>query len=464
MIAGFMIMLALGHTQASADAMIESVIKNKIMSAMSIQKNKSYFHGHSMRSEEMDGSLIYLYLPDEGRIVNIKAASASFLEEPIHLKTTGTDSETGIIRKQDNKITHEEFNVKATGKTRTILGYPCREHVLTWYVETKDVHTHKKNKARLTMHLWVAKFDTRLKELENSEMGYTKAFAKAVGMKATLDQALQALSPMKIFANVSSDKMVQAYQKMKGYVLAHSLKFEVQNLDMGYMMTDKEQLEMQKTRREMKAMQAQVANLPPQMRAMLGMMTGTATQMSTLINLEREITRFDTASLPASLFAVPKDYKLTHAQWHPTDDGSGIDTMDSTSRLPAKKCTTDKAAWVAFYNQWKGVPYEWGGNGPDKGDKGFDCSGLVKRGYQDVLGKTLPRKSTEQAKQGRRISISQAKTGDLIFFEPHNGVSHIGIYFAKGKFMHASSSKGVICSSVNNQYWANRKPIYYHVP
>jgi hypothetical protein len=102
-----------------------------------------------------------------------------------------------------------------------------------------------------------------------------------------------------------------------------------------------------------------------------------------------------------------------------------------------------------------GKPYVWAEEGPSS----FDCSGFVYYNFGS-MNVWLPRVSREQAKVGKRVSISDLRYGDLIFFGKHNSrssVNHVGIYIGNGRFRHASSSKeGVITSRVNQPYYRKR--------
>ena len=101
---------------------------------------------------------------------------------------------------------------------------------------------------------------------------------------------------------------------------------------------------------------------------------------------------------------------------------------------------------------WIGVPYRPAGNSK----KGTDCSGFTAQIYKKVYKKILERDTDGQRnKNCRRISKSNLQEGDLVFFtsKNRNDVAHVGIYLKENKFVHASTSKGVIVSSLNEKYY-----------
>ena len=99
---------------------------------------------------------------------------------------------------------------------------------------------------------------------------------------------------------------------------------------------------------------------------------------------------------------------------------------------------------------WIGVPYKFGGN--DR--SGVDCSGFAVAVYKKVYGISLERQSERIYNQCQKRSKKEARPGDLVFFKINSKtVSHVGIIVQESRFIHASSSKGVTLSNLNDAYY-----------
>ena len=102
------------------------------------------------------------------------------------------------------------------------------------------------------------------------------------------------------------------------------------------------------------------------------------------------------------------------------------------------------------YDQWKAVKYKAGGLSRE----GVDCSGFVYLTYDARLGIRLPRSTDEQVNIGIAVEQQDLLPGDLVFFRTGKSTRHVGIYLEQRKFLHASTEKGVMISSLDDQYWS----------
>lgn len=109
-------------------------------------------------------------------------------------------------------------------------------------------------------------------------------------------------------------------------------------------------------------------------------------------------------------------------------------------------------------SSYLGTPYRLGG----MTRSGIDCSAFVLSVYGNAAGINLPRISSAQAQEGEKVEKSNLEKGDLLFFQTAGRrISHVGIVQeitpeGEIKFIHASTSKGVIISSLNEKYWGAR--------
>ena len=92
---------------------------------------------------------------------------------------------------------------------------------------------------------------------------------------------------------------------------------------------------------------------------------------------------------------------------------------------------------VNYAKKFLGNPYVWGGTSLTKG---ADCSGFVLSIYKKY-GISLPHYSVSQSKMGTKISLSEAKPGDLIFYAKNGTVNHVAIYIGNNQVIHASSPR-----------------------
>lgn len=100
--------------------------------------------------------------------------------------------------------------------------------------------------------------------------------------------------------------------------------------------------------------------------------------------------------------------------------------------------------------EWLGVPYKFGGCEKT----GTDCSCFVKAIYKDVYFKEIPRNTVELFDKSEKINQSELKEGDLVFFAINaTKPTHVGLYIGNNKFIHATTSKGVMISDLTEAYY-----------
>jgi murein DD-endopeptidase / murein LD-carboxypeptidase len=103
-----------------------------------------------------------------------------------------------------------------------------------------------------------------------------------------------------------------------------------------------------------------------------------------------------------------------------------------------------------FVYDWHGVPYKYGGCQKT----GVDCSCFADNLYAAVYGKRTARSASDIFKACDKIKLEEIQEGDLLFFKINgSSISHVGIYLRNNKFVHSSTSKGVIISDLNEAYY-----------
>ena len=122
---------------------------------------------------------------------------------------------------------------------------------------------------------------------------------------------------------------------------------------------------------------------------------------------------------------------------------SGVRCRPVPATAGTGNCATIQAANTAamtaieFACQQRGLPYEWGGDGPHHGDNGFDCSGLTSAAYQ-AAGVSLPRTADAQYHAGNRVPDGQPLLpGDLVYYGSPSNIRHVGLYIGNGKMLNA---------------------------
>lgn len=102
---------------------------------------------------------------------------------------------------------------------------------------------------------------------------------------------------------------------------------------------------------------------------------------------------------------------------------------------------------VEHSKNWLGVPYKYGGINED----GIDCSAFVMKVYRN-FGFEIPRTAEQQFDFTKKVSRETLQQGDLIFFKRRDKIFHVGIYIGQNQIIHASTSRGVIIQSLDDNW------------
>ncbi len=99
-------------------------------------------------------------------------------------------------------------------------------------------------------------------------------------------------------------------------------------------------------------------------------------------------------------------------------------------------------------NDWLGVRYRFGG----ESRSGIDCSAFTRQIFRESFGMELPRNTALQVQEGVSVNRQDLAPGDLVFFR-RGGTRHVGIYLGDNEFIHASTSRGVTISNLDEDYY-----------
>lgn len=143
----------------------------------------------------------------------------------------------------------------------------------------------------------------------------------------------------------------------------------------------------------------------------------------------------------------------TKAQQQPNKETQDPDNLAKeyfSQIMGVASSATSNVKLYQFVYDWIGTPYRLGGDTK----RGIDCSGFAFALYEKVFNTVIGNNSRNIFTMVNPVSKDELQEGDLVFFKiKSRSISHVGVYLGNNKFAHASSSRGVMISNLNESYW-----------
>jgi len=461
--------------------------------------------------EELDDGAVSLILPDENRIVELHPKARSFEEKPLSA-ALGELSRVQRAIATEVRLLDESLKVRKGGED-TIAGLDCTHYRFDWQAHVATDHGKRNYRIQSDQCISTAPAALEARKAVMRHMrAIAGRFGEVLRPE---DGEMWLFDTGRMFFGVSARKLIKEQVRIGGFPVFDETEIDFggmlmepvirgvarQRAGRGNEASDKAsadaevrrmekalariqspefQAEMREAMRQLQdpKVQAELRQFmqPGQMQAMQQTMQDMAEGKGPVASMSEgklriisRVTSLKVTEIEASRLSPPVDYvwkapefSTPETQEPDTHDGDGALSRSRIERLlqEARTGAPPKGAdrhyapvpreagpWMHFYREWEGVPYRWGGTSK----LGVDCSGLTQNAYRAVPHISIPRTTAEQIRAGQRVSLSNARPGDLIFFD--TGYRHVGVWIGQNKFFHASSSKGVTLSSLASSYW-----------
>ena len=169
------------------------------------------------------------------------------------------------------------------------------------------------------------------------------------------------------------------------------------------------------------------------------------------VKIEKNTTTTKKVSTNSEIYSIPENNKTQLLIDEMSELKRKHERIAKSGTASEKKSAAIEKKLLTSFSKWKGTKYQWGGDSKN----GIDCSALTRRVYREVYNHELPRVSQDQIKTGKKVSSKELKAGDIVYFKPKKDGSHTAVYVGNNLFINASTSKGVVISSLKSPYWKN---------
>ena len=147
----------------------------------------------------------------------------------------------------------------------------------------------------------------------------------------------------------------------------------------------------------------------------------------------------------------------SNSRYHRPPSNIAKSRSQKTTPSSARNMILQRNQVVDFASRYKGTPYRYGGKAPESG---FDCSGLIYYAFRHY-NYNMVAGSASQSRLGRKVSLSDTNTGDLLFFGQGSNVNHVALVVhnsgSKLLMLHSTTGAGVIEEDLHQSaYWKKR--------
>jgi hypothetical protein len=319
--------LAILSSPCFPDVMVERTIKTGGAAAAEIHEidyikgmtkrtdSKMKFTGKVVGMFTKPKDLSTIYRVDQDLIWEVNHTKKTYTERPISLSEEERKDQSGHgeevskeekvedeREKDEVRIVRNEFSIKETGEKKTINGFPCRQYLLTWLVETENLETKERSKSIMTGDFWNAPEEKRIVQLMAEEGSFNRAYLKKLGLEMTPDDMKKfGLKIIGGMMGAMGDDLKKEMAKMKGFPIATSIKWEAEG--------DRKE--------EPAGEEKESVDLSKGVKGVLGGLFKKKAKESMkekegdrrlIFESHTEIKSIDTSPFPGSQFEVPKEY------------------------------------------------------------------------------------------------------------------------------------------------------------
>jgi hypothetical protein len=310
------------------DVMVERTIKTGGAAAAEIHEidyikgmtkrtdSKMKFTGKVVGMFTKPKDLSTIYRVDQDLIWEVNHTKKTYTERPMSLSEerkdrSGPGKEVSEEEKGEDeremdevRVVRNEFSIKETGEKKTINGFPCRQYLLTWLVETENRKTKERSKSIMTGDFWNAPEEKRIAQLMAEEGSFNRAYLKKLGLEMTPDDMKKfGLKIIGGMMGAMGDDLKKEMAKMKGFPIATSIKWETE----------------EDRKVETAGEEKESVDLSKGVKGVLGGLFKKKAKESMkekegdrrlIFESYTEIENIDTSPFPGSQFEVPKEYLM----------------------------------------------------------------------------------------------------------------------------------------------------------